>query len=128
MVLDTNILIYSAQSGGERLRQWLEDPAAIVSIVSRIEALGFPRITAEEKAAIADALQCVPEAGVTESVAVQAIAPRQERKMALADAIIAATALVYRLPLVTQNVADFKHITGMRLINPFEPLPLGGEA
>lgn len=121
MLLDSNILIYSAKPGGEHLRAWVEDASAMVSIVSRIEALGFPRITAEEKSALEAALQSLPEMGLTEAVASRAITLRQERKMALADAIIAATALVHELPLVTRNVADFKHVAGLKLIDPFAP-------
>ena len=41
--------------------------------------------------------------------------------MSLADAIIAATALEYGVPLVTRNVDDFKHIPGLDLRNPFPP-------
>ena len=40
--------------------------------------------------------------------------PRAER-----DALIAATALVHRLRLVTRNVADFQHM-GVDLVNPWE--------
>lgn len=40
--------------------------------------------------------------------------PRAER-----DALIAATALVHRLQVVTRNVADF-HSMGVELINPWE--------
>ena len=39
--------------------------------------------------------------------------------MKLGDAIIAATALEYGVPLVTRNEGDFKHITGLQVINPF---------
>jgi toxin FitB len=119
MVLDSNILIYSTKPGGERLRPWLGDPGAMVSIVSRIEALGYSGISAEEEAALEVALRSLPEIGLTEAVAKRAIALRQERKMSLADAIIAATALVHDLPLVTRNVDDFRHIAGLRIINPF---------
>ncbi len=49
----------------------------------------------------------------------RAIALRQENKIGLADAIIAATALVHDLPLVTRNEEDFKHITTLRVVNPF---------
>jgi len=119
MVLDTNILIYSAQLGGEHLLPWIEDSKAIVSIVSRIEALGFPGLTVEEEAAIKGALQSLPEIGLTEAVAGRAIFLRQERKMGLVDAVIAATALVLEVPLVTRNVDDFKHLARLRLIDPF---------
>jgi len=36
----------------------------------------------------------------------------------LADAIIAATALLHNLPLVTRNEEDFKHVTSLRVVNP----------
>jgi toxin FitB len=119
LVLDTNILIYATKPGGENLRPWMDDPGAVVSIVSRIEALGFSGISAEEEAALQAALHSLPETGLTETVAARAIVLRQERKMGLADAIIAATALAHDLPLVTRNVDDFKHIAGLKLINPF---------
>lgn len=54
-----------------------------------------------------------------ERVIERAITLRQQKKMSLADAIIAATALAHDLPLVTRNVDDFKHIAGLILINPF---------
>lgn len=38
------------------------------------------------------------------------------------DALIAATALVHGMAVVTRNVADFKP-TGVALVNPWEPLP-----
>lgn len=38
------------------------------------------------------------------------------------DALIAATALVHGMAVVTRNVADFKP-TGVTIINPWEPLP-----
>ena len=45
---------------------------------------------------------------------------RQIRRMGLADAIIAATALVHAMPLVTRNADDFKAIEGLEVINPFD--------
>ena len=35
------------------------------------------------------------------------------------DALIAATALVHGLTLVTRNVADFETIDGLRILNPW---------
>jgi predicted nucleic acid-binding protein len=37
----------------------------------------------------------------------------------LPDAIIAATALVYDLTLISRNVIDFKGIQGLKVIDPF---------
>jgi toxin FitB len=38
--------------------------------------------------------------------------------MSLGDAIIAATALIYNLEIVTRNTADFTGIPNIKLTNP----------
>lgn len=45
---------------------------------------------------------------------------RKKHKIKLPDAIIAATALVYELSLVSRYVYDFKNINGLQLINPWD--------
>jgi toxin FitB len=40
--------------------------------------------------------------------------------MTLGDAIIAGTALVYELTLVTRNIDDFRWIAELNLLNPFD--------
>ena len=43
------------------------------------------------------------------NVITEAIRLRQQRKRSLSDSIITATALLYNLPVLTSNVADFYH-------------------
>ncbi len=43
---------------------------------------------------------------------------KQNRKMKLADAIIAATAVVHSLILITNNTKDFIHVDGLLVIDP----------
>ena len=43
---------------------------------------------------------------------------RKKYKTKLPDAIIAATALVYNLVLISRNIPDFKNINGLKVINP----------
>ena len=45
---------------------------------------------------------------------------RKKHKIKLPDAIIAATALVYSLTIITRNVSDFKNIEGIVAINPYQ--------
>lgn len=123
MVLDTNILIYAMGPEGPKVKRWVADPDAKISVISRIETLGFPRITPAETSALIALLKTVPELPLGDSVVLQAIALRQQRRMGLADAIIAATALAHGLPLVTRNTQDFKHVTGLRLVDPFVTAP-----
>jgi predicted nucleic acid-binding protein len=47
-------------------------------------------------------------------------------KRAERDALIAATALVHGLTVVTRNVADFE-ATGVALVNPWQPQQAGGD-
>ncbi len=124
MVLDTNILIYASKPGGEQLQPWLENPDVVISVVSRIEVLGYPGISEVEFTALEGALMSLPEIGLTEAVVKRAISIRQQRKMGLADAVIAATALVQKMPLVTRNTQDFKHVADLQLINPFDAAKL----
>lgn len=73
----------------------------------------------------------VPEQNVMESFIVgsavldinndivnKTIAIRKTKKIDLPDAIIAATAFVYGLTLVTRNTADFKNIEDLAVIDP----------
>ncbi|WP_256565294.1 PIN domain-containing protein [Dyadobacter chenhuakuii] len=45
---------------------------------------------------------------------------RKLHNLKLPDAIIAATAMVYNLTLVTRNTKDFSNISGLTLINPYD--------
>ncbi len=44
---------------------------------------------------------------------------RIANKLKTPDAIIAATALVYQMVLITRNIADFQKVSGLTVINPF---------
>lgn len=47
-----------------------------------------------------------------------AVSLRQRRRMSLGDSLVAATALVHGLTLVTRNTADFRAIEGLLLHDP----------
>ena len=118
-LLDSNIVIGGASSAGMALDlKWFEEPYA-VSVVTRIEVLGFHRLTPEDKEDLQMFLAGGKELPLDEAVTEAAIRLRQERSMGLGDAINEATALVHSLPLVTRNVDDFKRVAGLSTIDPF---------
>lgn len=119
-LLDSNILIYAAEPGQEALRERILEEPAGVSVVTMVEVLGYHLLTAEEEADLRELLKDLTIFAADIMVAERAVALRQKQKMGLGDAIIAATALVHGLPLVTRNVDDFKHVAGLEITNPFE--------
>jgi toxin FitB len=123
MLLDSNVIIDAAKPGGGHLSGYVNHANACVSIISRIESLGFHRLSPLEEKEITDSLRFLPELPLDDDIAQRAVRLRQQKAMKLGDAIIAATALEYAVPLVTRNEADFKHIAGLVLINPFTTTP-----
>ena|SRR6266478_1477013 len=119
MLLDSNILIYGAEGGEPRLDAILDRNDLAVASVSCIETLGYHLLNEIERQGLETVIARMRVLPLEEAVVERAISLRQERKMGLADAIIAATALVHRLPLVTRNVEDFKRVAGLEIINPF---------
>ena len=119
-LLDSNIVIAAASRNDAAMDRAVLEESYSISVVTRIEVLGFPRLTPEDKTDLLAFLAGGQEFALDEAVVEGAVRLRQERRMSLGDAIIAATALVHDLPLMTRNVDDFKHVTGLHLINPFD--------
>jgi predicted nucleic acid-binding protein len=95
------------------------DSVPIVSVISKIEVLGFQASEDHSKILtnfMADAL--VLE--LSELVVDQTIDIRKKYKTKLPDAIIAATALVNGLILISSNRGDFRNISGLRVVDPFQ--------
>ncbi|MGA2749968.1 MAG: type II toxin-antitoxin system VapC family toxin [Verrucomicrobiota bacterium] len=119
-LLDSNILIYASKPGGEFLNTWIISKDARVSAISLPEVLGYPGLNAQDEAVFDRWFADLRRLDVTEPILRRAAALRRERRMKLGDAIVAATALTHDLELVTRNVEDFKHVAGLRVINPFD--------
>lgn len=122
-LLDSNIVIYATHPENEWLRKWLEAEPYVISQISRVEVLGYHRLEESERRDLDDFLTASAIMPLDEAAANRAIALRQQRKIALADALIAATALETGCKLVTRNVDDFRWIARLRLVNPFDLAP-----
>lgn len=57
---------------------------------------------------------------VNDDIIDQVILIRKKHKIKIPDAIIAATAVVHHLILITRNVDDFKNIDGLKIENPWQ--------
>ena len=55
-----------------------------------------------------------------QSIKIRTADIRRAHHIKLPDAIIAATAIVYGLTIISRNVGDFKKIDGLVCINPWD--------
>jgi predicted nucleic acid-binding protein len=119
MLIDSNIIIYAARPEHADLRDFVAAHAPAVSAVSFVEVLGYHELSEAEVSLFRLFFATASILPIDQDVLDEAVRLRQERKMSLGDALVAATALVYRFPLVTHNVADFSWIDGLAVIDPF---------
>jgi predicted nucleic acid-binding protein len=123
VLLDTNILIdaFAATAPDSAMFRIEEAIAARArySVVTRIELLGWRGHTDDSRRATEGLLAQLAEVPLSHAVADETIRVRSSVSIRLPDAIIAASALVERLPLMTRNTSDFQRIPGLTLIDPF---------
>lgn len=120
ILLDSNVVIYSIQPDASALRDYLDGMTFQVSIISRVEALGYHSLERAEKHALNELFADTPILNLTSAIVDRAIRLRQRQSVSLGDSLIAATALVHGLTLVTRNIEDFDWIESLELINPYD--------
>jgi predicted nucleic acid-binding protein len=118
-LLDTNIIIYSAQDKINLADFMEKNDDMFISSITYIEAFGFPFIDKQEEDKITNTCAMLKRFFLTEEIEKQTINIRKSKKIKLPDAIIAATAIVHDLTLVTANSEDFKNIPELKILNPF---------
>jgi predicted nucleic acid-binding protein len=116
IVLDTNVFIYLA-NGKLSSASIVHDDIAYARI-TKIEALGYSKITAEELLLLNALFQEAHYIPLDNAVVDTAIALRQAHKMTLGDSIVAATAIEFDIELWTANIDDFSRVHGIKLVNP----------
>lgn len=118
MLADTNLIIYATRPDYAVVTTWLIQTAPACSAITRVEALGYHRLSDSEHQAIETLFASLRLIYPTGDTFERAIRLRRQRKMSLGDALIAATAMEHGLTLATANTDDFRWIDGLRLVNP----------
>ena len=119
-LIDTNSLI-DAQTRKlpEKGLALLADPINdhfIVSFVTYIEFLGYKNVTQASK----DFITLATLIEINRDIIDACIELRKTQRIKLPDAIIAATALVQDLTIITNNEKDFENINGLKFVNPYK--------
>ncbi|MBW4891485.1 type II toxin-antitoxin system VapC family toxin [Mucilaginibacter sp. HMF5004] len=116
-LLDSNIIIYSYWPQYEYLRKIFIE-TVYASEISRIEVLGYHKLSFDEESYYKDFFKSVPIIYPTSDVFNKSIEIRKAHNLTLGDSLIAATALINDLTLYSRNVKDFRKINDLKLIDP----------
>jgi predicted nucleic acid-binding protein len=122
-LIDTNVII-GILNGAIPKKNALKlakiiDTNFLVSTIVNIESLGYYSIKPDDKIRISRFLSKATTFYIDKKIQEKAIEIRQNKKMKLGDSIIAATALVHNLTIVTRNETDFWGL-GLTIYNPFD--------
>ena len=122
-IIDSNVIIdYTStrlpQNGSDFIEP-IFNTDFIISVVVKIEVLGYSDVP-EKLFALEEFLDTATILPLDETITKQTIQLRRHyKKLKLGDAIIAATALVHGLILISRNLSDFKNIEGLEIIDPY---------
>ncbi|MEO5500693.1 MAG: type II toxin-antitoxin system VapC family toxin [Ginsengibacter sp.] len=120
-LVDTNALIdylgNKLPASGLNFMNGVIDVVPNISVISKIEVLGF-NTSVEHYKTLSDFINDATVFDLSGSVVEMSIEIRRKYKTKLPDAIIAATALVHALVLISRNISDFKNIDGLKVIDP----------
>jgi len=103
----------------KRLNQFI-DTEIIVSVITKIEVLSFDPGKDDNYTILVDFFKESYILELTDDIVNKTIQIRQKQKIKLPDAIIASTALVNGLVLVSRNTKDFKNIPDLEVLNPYD--------
>lgn len=111
LLVDTDVLIDHLR-GERRLRG--EGRRLGVSVVSRCELFAGR----DEPTVLRGLLRAMIELPIDSAIAELAGVTRRETGIATPDALIAATALFHRIPLMTRNRRHFQPVSGLQVLAP----------
>ena len=120
MLLDSNIVIYLFKPEYQQLRAFVTSHEVCCSAITYLETMGYHQLPKDEEEYLEQYFQIITVHPISDAVINMATTLRQRKKMALGDAIVAATALQQKQPLVTRNVQDFNWVKGLEVINPLD--------
>ena len=122
-LIDTNTIIdFLGNKMPDEAAAFLDNIEPIISVITRIESLGWLGSTSKQLAALTVYINAGIILPLDESVILKTIELRQNYRIKTPDAIIAATALVNDFTLISRNVDDFNKISNLNILNPFTDL------
>jgi toxin FitB len=85
VLLDSNIIIYSAQPEHSQVRELIAEHSPAVSALSYLEVLGYHRLTEQQRQHFEAFFQIAQVLPISQDVLIRAVALRQQKRMTLAQ-------------------------------------------
>ena len=116
ILLDTNAFIYFFE-GRSKITNWVVNtPEIYFSPISEIELLSATHLTQSEIDSIKTFLSLCHKVELTSEIIDQTITIRRQYHFKIPDAIIGASAVYLKIPLVSADT-DFQKVAGLSLIS-----------
>ena len=120
---DTNTAIYYLQQlfpplAEQFMDELLTREIPVISAITEIELLCWKTATEKDLNVLRNFIDDAYVIELEQAIKEKTADLRKMYKIKLPDAIIAATALIYNLTLITRNTSDFKKIDSLRLLDP----------
>ncbi len=122
-LIDTNSVIdFPDNRLPDKANELLDTVVSGISVITRIELLSWPGAESKQTLILEQFINTSEVFAMEELIILKAIDIRKSYKTKLPDAIIAATAIVHELDIITLNTKDFDKIKGLVVINPYSML------
>ncbi len=92
----------------------------MISAITEIELLCWKTVTEKDLDVLYNFINDAMVIELNQPIQLKTADIRKAYRIKLPDAIIAVTAIVYDLTLLTRNLADFTNINGLKIINPWD--------
>jgi len=93
------------------------DKTPNISIITEIEALSWIAADKNKEKIVREFVKDSNVLGLTSAIVSRCVMIRRNQKIKIPDAIIAATAVIHNLTLITSD-RDFDNILGLKIFNP----------
>lgn len=122
---DTNTAIYYLQQqfppdAEKFIDDLLKEEQPIISAITEIELLCWKTSIQKDLDVLHDFINDALVIELEQPIKLKTADIRKANRIKLPDAIIAATALVYGLTLLSRNTSDFSTIDGLKVCNPWD--------
>jgi predicted nucleic acid-binding protein len=103
-----------SQEGINLMKEILQNGSHQISVITRIELMSWIPPTLPAKVAVKDFVSSAAIFDLTESIILETIRIRKQKALKLPDAVIAATAIIHNLTLLSTNDSDFLKVPKLK--------------